>query len=320
MSQTDPSPRARIVRTVTALRSALAPHRAAGASIALVPTMGALHEGHLSLIRHARRICDLVVVSLFVNPSQFNEAADLERYPQDERADAELAAQAGADLLFAPSVGEVYPEGFATSVEVHRLTDRLEGAMRGNEHFRGVATVVTKLLCMTMPDVACFGQKDAQQLVVVRRLVADLNLPVRIEVRPTVRDAEGLALSSRNALLSDAERQQALALPAALTAARRHAAAGERAARDLVETAEEQLASRGVRPDYVALVDPDTFEPLDALDRPGLLVLAARVGRVRLIDNAMLAPAHAARQPDVASIGPQSNLDGGRALPGKAIA
>jgi len=320
MSHTDQPSRAHTVRTVTALRSALAPHRAAGASIALVPTMGALHEGHLSLIRHARRSCDVVVVSLFVNPSQFNEAADLERYPRDERADAELAAQAGADLLFAPAVGEVYPPGFATSVEVHGLGERLEGAVRGSEHFRGVATVVTKLLCMAMPDVACFGQKDAQQVLLVRRLVADLNLPVRIEVRPTVRDAEGLALSSRNALLSQAERARALALPAALSAARGRAAAGERDARCLVQAAEHELSSRGVRPDYVELVDPDTFSPLDVLDGPGLLVLAARVGRVRLIDNAMLAPIHAAPGLHLASIGPHSNPDGGRALPGKAIA
>jgi pantoate--beta-alanine ligase len=320
MRYTDRPSRARIVRTVTALRSALAPHRTAGTSIALVPTMGALHEGHLSLIRHARRICDVVVVSLFVNPSQFDEAADLERYPRDERADAALVARAGADLLFAPSAGEVYPEGFATCVEVQGVSDQLEGAIRGSEHFRGVSTVVTKLLCMAMPDVACFGQKDAQQVVVVRRLVADLNLPVRIEVRPTVRDADGLALSSRNALLSDAERAGALALPAALAAARRRAAGGEHDAGGLVQVAEEELASRGVRADYVALVDPDTFSPLGAVQGPGLLVLAARVGRVRLIDNAMLRPARAAHEPDVASIGPESNLDGGRVLPGKAIA
>src|SRR5436190_8982263 len=252
MSHTHRPSRPRTVRTVTSLRSALAPHRTAGSSIALVPTMGALHEGHLSLIRHARRACDVVVVSLFVNPSQFNEAADLERYPGDERADAELAAQAGADLLFAPSMSEVYPESFATSVEVHGLTDRLEGAIRGSEHFRGVATVVTKLLCMTMPDVACFGQKDAQQVVVVRRLVADLNLPVRIEVRPTVRDADGLALSSRNALLSAQERARALAVPAALAAAGEHVAAGARDAETLLHAAGERLRAAGLDPDYVA--------------------------------------------------------------------
>src|ERR1700740_3717258 len=190
------------VRTVSGLRSALARHRDAQRRVALVPTMGALHEGHLSLIRHARAHADVVVVSLFVNPSQFNERADLESYPRCERRDAELAQEAGAGVLFAPSVEEVYPPGFATAVEVLRLTDRLEGASRGSAHFRGVTTVVTKLLCMAQPDVAYFGQKDAQQLVVIRRLVADLNLPVRVEALPTVREADGLAMSSRNQLLS----------------------------------------------------------------------------------------------------------------------
>ncbi len=190
--------------------------------------MGALHEGHLSLIRRAREQCDVVVVSLFVNPAQFNEGSDLERYPRSERHDAGLAAEAGADLLFAPSVEEVYPPGFATAVEVLGLTDRLEGAARGSSHFRGVTTVVTKLLCMTMPDTLYLGQKDAQQVVVIRRLVADLNLPVQIEALPTVREDDGLALSSRNALLDPAARARALALHAALRAAGELAARGER--------------------------------------------------------------------------------------------
>ena len=168
----NPALRMKTLRTVAELRAALAPARRDGLTIGLVPTMGALHEGHLSLIRRAREQCDLVVVSLFVNPAQFNERADLERYPRDEAHDAALAAEAGADLLFAPSVEEVYPPGFATAVEVLGLTDRLEGAARGAEHFRGVTTVVTKLLCMALPDVAYFGQKDAQQVVVIRRLVA----------------------------------------------------------------------------------------------------------------------------------------------------
>ena len=203
----------RTVRTVAELRSALAPHRRSERTIGLVPTMGALHEGHLSLIRHASAHCDVVVVSLFVNPAQFNERSDLERYPRQESRDADLAAEAGADVLFAPSAEEVYPPGFATAVEVLGLTERLEGAARGAEHFRGVTTVVAKLLCMAMPDVAYFGQKDAQQLVVIRRLVEDLNLPVRIEARPTVREPDGLAMSSRNRLLSAEERSRALALP-----------------------------------------------------------------------------------------------------------
>ena len=192
----------RTVRTVEELRSALAQARRRGATIGLVPTMGALHEGHLSLIRRASEQCEVVVVSLFVNPAQFNERGDLERYPRRERDDAELAAAAGAGLLFAPSVEEVYPAGFATAVEVLGVSERLEGAARGSEHFRGVSTVVTKLLCMVAPDVAYFGQKDAQQVVVIRRLVADLNLPVRVQALPTVREPDGLAMSSRNALLS----------------------------------------------------------------------------------------------------------------------
>jgi pantoate--beta-alanine ligase len=296
----------RTVRTVADLRAALQPHRAAGRGIALVPTMGALHEGHLSLIRHARAHSEVVIVSLFLNPSQFNERADLERYPRTERRDAELATAAGADLLFVPSVEEVYPPGFATAVEVLGLTERLEGAARGSEHFRGVTTVVTKLLCMAAPDVAYFGQKDAQQVVVIRRLVEDLNLAVRIEALPTVREPDGLAMSSRNALLSAEQRRRALAIPAALNAARERVAAGERAANVLVETGVAQLHARDVEPEYVALVDPETLEPIDTLAGAGLLVLAASIGDVRLIDNVVLAP--------------QGASISRRPLPGKALA
>jgi pantoate--beta-alanine ligase len=294
MDTTPASVRLDVVRTVEALRAALAPARREGRTIGLVPTMGALHEGHLSLVRRARRDCDVVVVSLFVNPSQFNERADLERYPRSEQADARAAVQAGADILFAPSVEEVYPAGFATSVEVLGLTDRLEGEARGREHFRGVATVVTKLLCMALPEVAYFGQKDAQQVLVIRRLVADLNLPVRIESLPTVREADGLAMSSRNARLSPAERVRARALPAALRAASASVAAGERAGGAIVAAARTALDAHGVAPEYVALVDPKTLEPLATLEGEGLLALAARVGRTRLIDNELLSPT---RQP-----------------------
>ncbi len=259
--------------------------------VGLVATMGALHEGHLSLIGEARSECDLVVTTLFVNPSQFNERADLERYPRDERRDAELAATAGADVLFAPSVEEVYPAGFATSVEVLGVSERLEGAHRGPEHFRGVATVVTKLLCMTMPDVAYFGQKDAQQVAVIHRLVLDLNLPVSIRALPTVREPDGLAMSSRNALLSVKDRRRAVALIEGLRAAGRLAADGETSAQALEGAARTVMSESGVDAEYVALVDPDTFEPVPALEEPSLLAVAARVGQVRLIDNAMLAPA-----------------------------
>jgi pantoate--beta-alanine ligase len=285
----------RTLRSVGELRAALAPARAGSSTIGLVPTMGALHEGHLSLIRRAREQRDVVVVSLFVNPAQFNEGTDLERYPRSERHDAGLAAEAGADLLFAPSVEEVYPPGFATAVEVLGLTDRLEGAARGASHFRGVTTVVTKLLCMTMPDTLYLGQKDAQQVVVIRRLVADLNLPVQIEALPTVREDDGLALSSRNALLDPAARTRALALHAALYAAGELAAAGERSCAALLDAAHAALAAAEVRPDYVALVDPATLEPLTRLERPALLAIAAHVGGVRLIDNVTLAPVRSGR-------------------------
>jgi pantoate--beta-alanine ligase len=276
--------------TVDELRAALAPERRARCTIGLVPTMGALHEGHLSLIRRARAQCDRVVVSLFVNPSQFNERVDLEHYPRPEERDADLAARAGADVLFAPSVEEVYPPGFATTVEVLGVTDGLEGVARGAQHFRGVTTVVTKLLCMAMPEVAYFGQKDAQQVVVIRRLVSDLNLPVRIEVCPTVREPDGLAMSSRNALLSSDERSRALALSAALNAVSERAATGERSAGALLEAAHEAMLSFDVEPEYLALVDPDTLEPRETLAPETLLAVAARIGDVRLIDNAILHP------------------------------
>ena len=270
------------------LRGALAPHRRAERVIGLVPTMGALHAGHLSLIERARERCDVVVVSLFVNPAQFTERADLENYPRREERDAGLAAEAGVDLLFAPSVDEVYPPGFATSVEVLGVSDRLEGVARGAEHFRGVSTVVTKLLCMVLPDIAYFGQKDAQQVVVIRRLAADLNLPVEIETCPTVREADGLAMSSRNSLLSGEQRDRARALPAALDAALQLSAAGERLADVLLEGARGAMAPFGVEPEYLELVDPETLEPVASLAHDALLAIAARIGDVRLIDNVVL--------------------------------
>jgi pantoate--beta-alanine ligase len=281
----------RVLRTVAGLREELAAARRQGLRIGLVPTMGALHDGHLSLISHARKQCDLVVVSLFVNPAQFDERSDLERYPRDEARDRELAAATGADVLFAPSVEEVYPAGFATSVEVLGVSERLEGASRGAEHFRGVATIVAKLLGMVLPDAAYFGQKDAQQVVVIRRLVADLNLPVAIEALPTVREPDGLALSSRNALLSAAERERARSLSAALGAAERLAGEGERSAEALLASGREVLFGAGVELDYLALVDTDTLETVDLLERPALLAVAARIGQVRLIDNTILTPA-----------------------------
>lgn len=305
----------RTVRAIEELRSALAPARREGRTIGLVPTMGALHDGHISLIRRARRECDMVVVSLFVNPAQFDEHSDLERYPRDERHDGELASQAGADILFAPTVDEMYPAGFATSVEVLGLTERLEGVTRGAEHFRGVSTVVTKLLGMTQPDVAYFGQKDAQQLVVIRRLVADLNLPVRVQACPTVRERDGLAMSSRNARLDPGERSRAAALSEALRAAALRAAEGECSAEALLDVACAAMLAREVQLEYLELVDPDTLQPCDELTREALLAVAARVGDTRLIDNAILRPSATSKQASQSSGTPSDER-----LPRKAIA
>jgi pantoate--beta-alanine ligase len=274
------------LHTVADLRAELAESRRHGRSIGLVPTMGAFHEGHLSLMRRAREACDVVVVSLFVNPAQFNEAADLEVYPRDEERDAALAAGADVDILFAPEVAEVYPDGFVTAVAVHGLTDGLEGAHRGHGHFDGVTTVVSKLLNMVGPDVAYFGQKDAQQAAVVRRLVRDLNFPVRIEVCPTVRADDGVALSSRNVLLSDAERVQATALIRGLRAVKAAVAGGERDADAAVAAGRAELEAAGVEPEYLAIVSPQTMEPVTRIEDDDVLAaVAARVGPVRLIDN-----------------------------------
>jgi pantoate--beta-alanine ligase len=278
----------RTVRTVAELREALRPERRSERVIGLVPTMGALHDGHLSLVRHARATCDVVVVSLFVNPSQFNDAGDLAAYPRDEARDAGLASDAGADLLFAPPEREVYPPGFATAVRVRGLTEPLEGVHRGVAHFDAVTTVVTKLLNMVGPDVAFFGQKDAQQALVVRKLVRDLDIPVRIDVRPTVREHDGLALSSRNVHLRGADRERALALHEALRAAEASLAAGERDADTLRAAALAAMRGRGVEPEYLELVGTDDLHPVTRVDGDALLAVAARVGDTRLIDNTIL--------------------------------
>jgi pantoate--beta-alanine ligase len=279
----------RTARTVSELRRNLTDARRAGRTIGLVPTMGAFHEGHLSLMRRAREACDVVVVSLFVNPAQFNDAADLDVYPRDEEHDAGLAGAQGVDYLFAPPVAEIYPDGFATSVAVRGLTDSLEGAHRGHGHFDGVTTVVSKLLNMVGPDVAYFGQKDAQQAAVIRRLVGDLNFPVRIEVCPTVRAGDGLALSSRNVLLSDAERAQASALYRALQAVQAAIAAGERDPETARAAGYAQLAEARIEPEYLAVVAADSLEPVTVVDGDVLVAVAARVGSVRLIDNVPIA-------------------------------
>lgn len=281
----------RTVRTVAELRAALAEPRRNGRTVALVPTMGYLHDGHLSLIEAARKQADLVVVSLFVNPAQFNDAADLDAYPRDEQRDAGLAQDAGADLLFAPSLDEVYPPGFTTQVRVDGpLTETLEGAHRGADHFHGVTTVVTKLLNMVGPDLALFGQKDAQQALVIRRLAADLDLPTRVEVAPTVREPDGLALSSRNVRLAADDRRRALALSSALRAAQDTLATGTRDAGAIATAARAAMTPFDVEPEYLALVDPEDLRPVGSVDQETLLAVAAHVGPVRLIDNIILNP------------------------------
>ncbi|PFG17928.1 pantoate--beta-alanine ligase [Propionicimonas paludicola] len=281
-----------IVRDVAGVRAAIAEARAAASSplrVGLVPTMGAFHEGHLSLIRAARTSCDLVVVWLFVNPTQFNDAADLTSYPRDEARDAELAAAGGADLLFAPDVAEVYPDGHATTITVSGIADVLEGAHRPG-HFAGVATVVAKMLNMVQPNVAFFGAKDAQQVAVVRRMITDLNLPVALEVCPTVREPDGLAMSSRNVRLNPDQRRRAAALSRGLSAAKAAVDQGERSATSLTTIIAAVLAADGLSAEYIAVVDPSTFVPIDELDGRALLALAVPVGPVRLIDNLEVAP------------------------------
>jgi pantoate--beta-alanine ligase len=285
---------ARVLRTKAELRAAVAQARREGRTVGLVPTMGFLHEGHLSLMQAARAECDLVVMSLFVNPTQFGAGEDLDRYPRDEERDLRLAGEAGADLVFAPSVEEVYPDGlgFATNVEVTgSLTNVLDGdpSRRGPGHFRGVTTVVAKLFNLVGPDVAYFGQKDAQQAVVIRRMVRDLDFPVRIEVLPTVREPDGLAMSSRNAYLEPADRQRATALSRALSAAER-GARGDGLDSGL-EAARRELAAAGIEPEYLEARDAETLEPVQALEgRPVLVLVAAQVGAARLIDNVLIPP------------------------------
>jgi pantoate--beta-alanine ligase len=276
------------IATKAEMHAYTAAARAGGRRIGLVPTMGAFHAGHHALMRAARGACDEVVVSLFVNPAQFDEASDLAAYPRSEAQDAAEAAELGVDVLFAPSAEEVYPDGFATSVRVAGLSDVLEGAERGPGHFAGVCTVVAKLFNVVAPDVAYFGQKDAQQVAVLRRMVADLDLPVALEIVPTVREPDGLALSSRNVRLDAGERERAVALSRALRAAEAAIGAGERDAARLREAALSTMAPHGVEPEYLALVDPDTFLPVDSVNGRVLVAVAARVGSTRLIDNALV--------------------------------
>ena len=282
----------RTVRAKAELRDALESARREGERIGLVPTMGYLHEGHLSLLRAARRRCDVVVMSLFVNPAQFGPGEDLDSYPRDEARDAGLAERAGVDLIYAPPVEEVYPEGFATTVEVGAgLTEVLDGEpdQRGPGHFRGVTTVVAKLFNSVAPHVAFFGQKDAQQAIVIRRMVRDLDFPVQIEVLPTVREPDGLAMSSRNAYLSPEERRRSAALIRALRAAEAVAASGETRPQVALDAARAELERAGIEPEYLEARDAEGLASAESLNgRPVLVAVAARVGQARLIDNLVI--------------------------------
>lgn len=274
-----------VVRTIAELRAALDPLRREGRTIGLVPTMGFFHEGHRSLMQRSKATCDVTVVTLFVNPTQFNDPKDLEVYPRDEEKDVALAEAAGVDYLFAPDAREMYPAGHSTVVSIRGITEPLEGAKRGTGHFDGVTTIVTKLFNIAQPDVAFFGQKDAQQALVVKKLVRDLDIPVRIEVCPTVREADGLAMSSRNVRLKGEDRKRALALRAGLEAARRAIAAGERRASAVEEAGRNAMRAMGVEPEYLAAVPAGTLLSEGDLRGEVLVAVAARVGDVRLIDN-----------------------------------
>ena len=281
----------RIVRDVGELRRLLGRARQQSRTIALVPTMGALHDGHLSLVRLAADGADEVVVSIFVNPAQFNDQGDLQQYPRSEERDVELAIGAGATVIFAPDAEQVYPAGFSTSIHIGGVAEQWEGESRGAAHFDGVVLVVCKLFAMVGPDIAWFGRKDAQQVAVVRRLVADLNLPIDIRTGPTVREPDGLAMSSRNIRLSAEERARAPVLHRALNLIKNLITSGAADPAGAIARGRELLRTARVEPEYLAVVDPDTFiartTPDDA---PALVIVAARIGPVRLIDNEPVEP------------------------------
>jgi len=279
-----------ICATISDGRAACDDARTSRKRLGLIPTMGALHEGHLSLVRAARAQCDGVAVSIFVNPKQFGPTEDLAKYPRQFERDCALLEKENVDIVFAPSVEEMYVKGESTWVTVEGLSDKLDGRSRPG-HFRGVTTVVAKLFHMIEPDVAFFGQKDAAQVAVIRRMVSDLNFPVEIAVCPIVREPDGLAMSSRNAYLNPEERQRALVLQRSLREVEKQFHAGERNATRLINTAREIVAQEPqIRLDYFEIVDPDTLDPLDQISRPALAAVAAYIGSTRLIDNVVLPP------------------------------
>jgi pantoate--beta-alanine ligase len=277
-----------VLHTIAETRIACARIRLAGKTLGLVPTMGALHQGHLSLVRAAQASCDAVVVSIFVNPTQFGPTEDFASYPRTLEEDCRTLQAAGVDVVFAPSVQEMYPSGASTFVEIAGVSDRLDGASRPG-HFRGVATVVAKLFNIFTPERAFFGQKDAAQVAVLRKMVRDLQFSVQLEVCPIVREPDGLAMSSRNRNLNVEQRRQALVLSRALLAVQKQALKGERESAKLLAEAVEVLAGEpGVQLDYCRIVDPDTLEDVPNIDRGALVAVAARVGTTRLIDNLLL--------------------------------
>jgi pantoate--beta-alanine ligase len=278
-----------VVTTAADLRATLGEVRRAGRSIGLIPTMGALHAGHLSLVQAARRSNDFAVATIFVNPAQFGPHEDYGRYPRTLEADLAALGAVGTDLVFAPSAEDVYGPRHATYVEVGDVAEPLEGRCRPG-HFRGVATVVLKLFNMAMPKRAYFGQKDLQQTLVIRRMVADLDLPIEVRVRPTVREPDGLAMSSRNAYLTAADRERARSLYRALTKAAELVAAGERQAETVQAAMQSVLAGATDRIDYAVLADAESLAPIEVIDRPVAALIAAFVGHTRLIDNHILTP------------------------------
>jgi pantoate--beta-alanine ligase len=276
-----------VARNIAELRRAVSDWRKAGQKVALIPTMGALHAGHLALLERGKSLCDRTVTSIFVNPKQFGPGEDLSRYPRDEAGDQQKLSEAGCDMVYLPAAAEMYPEGFVTSIESGPLGEVLEGRFRPG-HFSGVATVVTKLLVQAAPDVACFGEKDYQQLLIVRRVVRDLDLPVQIEAVETVREADGLALSSRNAYLTTEQRRRAVGLHYALTEVVRRARKGDPAA---AAWGTHSLIGAGFdKIDYFDVRDAETLEPIEHINRKARALAAAWLGQTRLIDNLPIDP------------------------------
>lgn len=277
-----------VVKTIDQVRAAVRKARGAGKTIGFVPTMGALHQGHVSLMEAAKNKCDVVVVSIFVNPTQFGAGEDLDKYPRDIEGDAEKCRQAGVDFIFAPQVSEMYPDKLISWVEVEKLTDNLCGRSREG-HFRGVTTVCAKLFNIVLPDIAFFGQKDAQQAIVIKRMVADLNMPLAIEVCPTIREKSGLAISSRNQYLSEDEKKEAALIYASLQKCEQLAKEGADNSEKLIEAMLEKLAeSSNICIEYIKIVDINTVADVNMVSGPVLVAIAVKLGRTRLIDNIIL--------------------------------